>query len=427
MTNQTRYTTIVLALALGSSPAGAQSLPAGVGSGPGVGFELPRVGGSLQYAVSASELFSTGFYNSGNAATTNLSGDLAYTSHSQRDPFSAVYSGGVLIANSNQPTTVYQSLAFSQTIATRNWNFNISDSVSYLPQSPVSGLSGIPGVGDLGVDPIPVGPAGGIGILTTYGPRVSNTLSANASRILTARVSAQVGGYFGIQRFIGDNAYQGIDNTTEGASGGLTYRFDARNTLSGNYNYSNFTFSGEPYSFQTQGAIISYSRQWSRRLSTNFFIGPQIVTTSNPAAGATSTLIAGGANASYLARVLTYSLSYSRGVNNGSGVIPGSFSDNVVLSVHRQFGRAWNASGSLGYSRSTNIANLLVYGFDTQSVAASGQVTRALGRNFSAYGSYTLEDQSVSSNSTALNAFNGFYQVVGVGVTYSPRAISLGR
>ena len=420
---------VVLGLALCPALAAAQALPADVGSSPaGVGFSLPTVSGSLQYAVSASELISTGFYSSsGSTETTNLSGDLAYLSKSSRPPFSAVYSGGLLLANSGQPTTFYQSLAFSQSFSTKKWNFNVTDGVSYLPENPSTGLSGVPGVGDLGIDPIPVGPAAGLGILTSYGPRVSNTVTVGVSRAITARLAAQASGYYGIQRFIGDNSSLGLDSNTEGGSAGFTYRLSARQALTGNYNYSNFGFSNSPVSFQVQSGTLGYSRQWNRRFTTSVYAGPQVENVSDPALGSNSVNVTAGASASYLTRLFAYTLNYSRGVNNGSGVIPGGFSDNVVFGVHRQFGRTWDLSGTASYSRTRGLPALSFLSYSSDSVAASGQATRALARHLAAYGSYTLEDQTVSSNAAAYNAFNGFYQVIGLGITFSPSSISLGR
>ena len=292
-----------LALLLFASIARAQSLPADTGAtAPGVGFSLPRVGGSLNYGLSASELISTGFYNSDTTYSTNLSGDLGYISKSQNHPFSAVYDGGVLIGYSNQPTTVYQSLSFSQVFTTKNWNVSVADSVSYLPQSPVGGLSGVPGTGDLGVDPIAIGPTSGVGILTNYGPRVSNTLSGTVGRQITGKVSAQATGSYAIQRFVGDNSGLALNSTTEGGSVGLSYHFTPRDTLTGNYNYSNFSYTANSFSFAAQGATLEYYRKWSRRLVTDFYAGPQIINGSSTAiAGNAVTLAAGEAQATSVA------------------------------------------------------------------------------------------------------------------------------
>ena len=411
--------------------AHAQSIPAGIGSAPNIGFQLPQLSGSFNYSLNASELVSTGFFgNSGTDLTTSLSGDLAYLSRSTTHPFSAIYTGGVLLANSNQPNTFYQGLSLSQVINTKNWNFQVQDSVSYLPESPVSGLSGVPGVGDLGIDPVPIGPDAGVGILTQYGPRVSNTITGGASRVITGHISAQANGYDNIQHFIGDNSYQALDNSSEGGSAGVTYHFGARDYLTANYNYSHFNIADTLYSFTTQGATVAYTRQWNQRFSTSAYVGPQRISDSDSSLGQPSTEIAVGASASYAGRLAFYTLAYSRGVNNGSGVIPGSFSNNVTAAAHRQFGRRWSASGSVGYSRSVNLPTLNIFPFSSDAVTFGVQGVRSIGRRFSAYASYTIEDQSVSEPAgvlTGFNAFNGFYQIFGIGISYSPGSLFLGK
>ena len=423
----------LMALALTSVTCGAQALPAdtGVAATPGIGFSLPRVGGNLSYALNASELISGGFYNNAGATFgTDISGDVAYVSKSQFHPFSAVYDGGVLLANSGQPTTFFQSLSFSQILSTKRWNISLADTVSYLPDSPLGGLSGVPGVGDLGVDPIAIGPTSGIGILTDYGPRISNTTSGTVSRQLTRRVSAQATGVYSIQRFVGDNANLALDSTNEGGSAGVSYHFSARDSINGNYNYSNFSYTGNQDAFSAQGATVEYSRQWSPRLTTDFYVGPQIVNGSNFAVSGTSVEIAAGANASYASRTTAYSATYSRGVNNGSGVIAGSFSDGISVAAHRRLGRAWSASGNVAFSRSTSLPNFQLYAFESKGVTLSAQVARNLGRYFSGFGSYSIQNQSVvtpGNPAIASNAFNGFYQVLSLGISYSPRNIPLGR
>lgn len=418
---------------LGGVPGQAQAIPAdATTTAPGIGFSLPRVGGSLSYALSASELITTGYYGGGVSVGTNFAGDLAYLGKSQRHPFSAVYSGGVLVSNSNQPTTVYQSLAFSQLFTTKHWNFALADIVSYLPQGPLGGLSGIPGVGDLGVDPVAVVPSAGIGILTTYGPRVSNTTSGTASRQLTSRISTQATGYYSIQRFIGDNANLGLNSSTLGASGGVSYQFSARDTLTGSYNYSHFGYSGLPYAFTTQGATADFSRKWSPRLMTDVYAGPQIISGSNNNVllTGTSTQIAAGASASYLSRTTTYSLSYSRGANNGSGVIPGAFSDSITATARRQFSRDWMVSGTVGFSRTSSLPNLRVLSYSGNAVSFGAQASRRFGRSFSGFATYNLQDQQNSASSSVLgayNAYHGVYNNFGIGITYSPRNILLGR
>ena len=411
----------------------AQSLPATVGSAPpsgsapSTGFGAQPLAGSFNYSLNASELISTGYFGSGTALTTNLSGSAVYQSRSDSHPFDMVYTGGVLIENSGQPTTTYQSLTLSQSLRTKNWNFNVQDSVSYLPESPVSGLSGIPGVGDLGISPVTVGPQAGIGILTTYGPRVSNTVTGTASRYITPHLSAQASGYQDVQDFIGDNSNQALNNTGEGASAGLTYRFDQRNSLYGNYNYSRFSFGTTYGSFISQGVTVGYARQWTRRFSTSAYVGPQFESSSSGLFASTAQ-VAAGATASYLGRNTFYTLNFSRGTNNGSGVIPGSFSNQVSAGVSRIFHRVYNVAGNLGYAKVSSLPGFQEFVYSSQGVTASGQIARALGRRFYGYASYTVEEQSFGQvTGPATNAFNGVYQIFAVGVSYSPRNFLFGK
>lgn len=422
----------LIAAACSSGVSRAQSIPAAVGSAPAssapaTGFGARPLAGSFNYSLNASELISTGYYGSGEALTTNLSGSAVYQSRSDSHPFDMVYTGGVLFANSGQPETSYQSLSLSQSLRTKNWNFNVQDSVTYLPQSPVSGLSGIPGVGDLGISPVPIGPQAGIGILTSYGPRVSNTVAGSASRYITPHLSAQASVYQDVQEFIGDNSNEALNNSGEGASAGLTYRFDTRNSLYSNYNYSRFSFGTTYGTFISQGVTVGYARQWTRRFSTSAYVGPQFES-SGSGLFASTTQIAAGANASYLGRNTFYNLNFSRGTNNGSGVIPGSFSDQVSAGVSRIFRRVYNVAGNLGYSRVSSLPGFQAFVFSSQGVTASGQVARALGRRFYGYASYTVEEQSFGQvTGPAANAFNGVYQIVAVGVSYSPRNFLFGR
>jgi hypothetical protein len=170
-------------------PAFGQALPAAEASPISTGFELPRTAGTLQYSVGVNENLSTGYYaQSGWDSATGVNGNLAFISSSKIYPFSMVFSGGRSWSTSGQPSTLFLNLGLSQVITTRHWNFVLSDSVSYLPQTPSTGLSGIPGVGDLGVPPLQIGDAGQ-GVLTQYATRVGNNSSLSATSSLTGKTS----------------------------------------------------------------------------------------------------------------------------------------------------------------------------------------------------------------------------------------------
>jgi hypothetical protein len=180
----------------------AQAVPTAESSmSSNLGPNLPSLDGVVHYALSASEIIQYGYYGPGDVShSTDLTGDVAYTSQSTVRPFSLLFAGGVILGNqSGQGTSTFWNVAASQGYVTRHWVFNITDSFSFLPQSPTTGLSGIPGVGDQGAFPVQnpsSGPAGGI--LTVSGDRISNGLSGSVERQVAANtsISGQVAGVY---------------------------------------------------------------------------------------------------------------------------------------------------------------------------------------------------------------------------------------
>src|SRR5207248_6906048 len=138
--------------------AEGQAVPTAVAPISSVGGSpiIPNLDGELHYAVSGSEIIQFGYYGSGQVTgSTALSGDAAYTSKSTTRPFSLLFAGGLILPNQiGQGVSSFWNVAASQGYTARHWIFNVSDSFSFLPQSPTTGLSGIPGVGDLGSIPV---------------------------------------------------------------------------------------------------------------------------------------------------------------------------------------------------------------------------------------------------------------------------------
>ena len=262
----------VLLLALGWR-AEAQAPP--VATPPTFGFFLPTVEGTLTYSLSASESFLIG-YNDGVNYLTAVSGSLGYLSSSPNKPFSLVYSGGYLYSSvpGYPGSSTFQNLAASQVVTTKNWNFVIDDAVSYLPESPTTGLSGIPGVGDIGVDPVQIGDQPTQSILTNYATRVGNGLNGGFTRKFGGSLSINGSASWQILHFTGD---EGIDSSMVSASLGPTYRIDARSSASANvvYTYTDDTYAGYSYPFETEGVDFQYQRQLTRFFNMSVMAGPQ--------------------------------------------------------------------------------------------------------------------------------------------------------
>jgi hypothetical protein len=415
-----------------------QAVPAGIAT-ISAGPSSLAPDGVFHYALSASELVEVGYY--GNGAVTSsaaLSGDIAYTSKSTVRPFNLVFAGGVLLPNqSGQSVSTYETVLVSQGYVTGRWVFNLVDSFSFLPESPTTGLSGIAGVGDLGVVPIQgpgTGPAGGV--LTNSDDRIANTLSGSVERLISRATSISGSGSWSILHFLDNGQTDELNYTQTSGVVALNQRIDSRSSASVSAVYSVFNYSGpdagpEDPNFQSKGINVTYQRLLSRTLSVSGTVGPQWVSSSNSSLIPSTLNVAASANLTYSRKFTTASLSYTRGVNGGSGVLPGAFSDSVGFGVSRAYGRNWVASLNGAYTRTsglTYIVNSLVPTHELYDTVYGGvQVTRRFSTNFSGYLTYTALNQSTNFSAGPQNVLSGTSQIFGIGVTFSPRSTRLGQ
>lgn len=424
-------------LAATASVACAQALPASTMS-PSVGPSLPSVDGAFHYALRASEMSEFGNEGFGTGNSASFSGDAAYNSTSTAHPFAMIYAGGLLLGNQyGGHVTTFQNLALSQGLVTGRWHLGVSDSVSYLPQTPTLGLSGIPGVGDLGTqsgDGPSSGPAGGV--LTNNSTTVSNALSGSVERELSLRTSISGSGVWSMLRFPkGD----GLENTMFSGDLSLNHRLDARDTISGTAIYSTFSYGGGiDLSMQTRGINAGFERILSSTLKMSVSAGPTWLSSSNSALIPSRVTVSANANLGYTHGFTMMSLGYSRGVNGGSGVQAGAISDNISASISRTYGRDWSASVSGNYTHSSGLVqNSALTGSLTSSFAyLSGttnltyggvQVSRRWTDSLSAFATYNIQHQSIDDTLTSQHAFSGLTQTLGVGISFSPHSTSFGQ
>ncbi len=427
---KTRLVVPLLFLVLGSLACAQMQGPA-TSPSPGFGFSLPTVEGTLTYALTGSESAASGAgYGNTVASETILSGDLAYLSSSQTKPFSLVYSGGYMYTNmpGYPASSTFQNLALSQVVATKNWNFVASDAVSYLPQSPIVGFSGIPGIGDIGVTPVQLGDQPAQSILTDYGVSVSNGLSGGVTRQITGSTSIVGSASWQILHYFNN---VGINSTGEYATLGPNHRIDARSSVGASvtYGYTSEQFQNINLPFTTEGLMLQYQRQWSRTLSMSVSAGPQRTYGTGASEAFMPAQIDFVANAAltYTRKVTSASLIYSRATNGGSGVVYGALTDTVSLSAQRQMGRKWQAAVTGSYFRSIALAQVPGFNENYQGTDGSVQISRQISRSLSGYVSYTALTQSALTPGVSQNVFSGFGQVFAAGITYSPGAIHPGH
>jgi hypothetical protein len=416
----------VLLLALGVR-AEAQAPP--LSTPPSFGFSLPSVEGTMTYSLSASEAFLTG-YGGGLNYSTALSGSLGYLSSSPSKPFSLVYSGGFLYSSvpGYPSASTFQNIAASQVVTTKNWNFVIDDAFSYLPESPTTGLSGIPGVGDIGVDPVQIGDQPSQSILTNYATRIGNGLNGGFTRTLNKSWSINGSASWQVLHFLNN---EGINSSMVTGSAGPSYRINARSSVSANviYSYTDNTYAGQSYPFESEGVTLQYQRQLTRFFSMNVSAGPQRTFGSGTSAALIPSQITPIANATltYSRRTTTASISYSRATNAGSGVVYGALTSSIGGTVRQQFSRNWQGALTASYSQNKSLATIDGFNEDYRATYGGAQVSRRLGRSFSGYFSYTAVTQNQGNVVVVQPAYSGLSQTFSVGITYSPGAQHLGH
>lgn len=425
------FTALYAAAATAAGNGYGQAVPTASAPPSYAGFELPTVNGSLRYSLTASETILSGYNGDqgrGASTYTSFSGNLAYLSKSEQHPFSAIYSAGYLVGGSTFPSYTYQTLSLSQGLRAGRWNFLVADTVDYTPQTPIGSLSGIPGTGDLGLSAVQASTGTGVGILTTYATRVSNAVSGTASRALTSSNTFAVTGGYQLQRYLGSSTgFQGIDNDEKLASASFQHRLNARSNVGVVYSYTNSGFStpllaAANYGYQTHTVLGTYNRQISRRFSLYAAAGPQWVLGGTGATTqSTAATISANAGLTYVQQHYIASVGYSRGVNNGNGVVIGSLTDTVTANISRSFDRIFSVAGLVGYNHSQQLGNSIFPGFDSSSVLAGGQFSAQIRRPLSVFTSYTVQHQNFNGYTPAGIAFNGTTQFVSFGVTYSPK------
>jgi hypothetical protein len=414
-------------LALLCTVAHGQDIPAVTSAPTFQGFQLPTELGTMHYALSFGERVRTGYYGSaGDVWTTDVSGEAGYLSRSENRPFSMVYSGGYLHNSSGVDSSVFQDLTLSQTFTTRLWTTNITDAINYLPESPTSGLSGIPGVGDIGVTAPPVGGDTGQDILSVTGQRINNNINVSVERKLTGSTSLQgMGGYF-IQRFL-TGVSNGINGQSVDTQGGVNHRIDALSKVQGTYTYSHFSYEDQDFTFSTQKITVGYTKQINRKLSVNATVGPQFVSSSGSPLASTSVNFGVDGGIAYTGQRYGYAVDYDRGVRGSSGVVQGTFADSVDVTADRRVGEYMRLSASGSYTHNSSISNLTTQQFAFETLVGNLQVSRTVSQNLNVFLSYSVQDQSTSNIAATTGAFTGTSQTLGFGITYSPRQLHVGH
>jgi hypothetical protein len=427
---RTRLTTLFIVLSLHSVSRAQALAPSAIQFSPEL--HLPSPKGIVHYVLTSSSLFETGdAIQDGPAYLTNISGDLSYQSQSVKHPFSMLYAGGWgTSSDPSLPSIIFQNLTLMQGLIAGKWSMSTSNSFSYLPYAPTAGLSGVPGIGDLGLQTGEQGAAQPPTLLTNYASSINDSMTGNINRQLNHDTYLTDSATWGQEQFLSGS---GLNTAELMGTVGLNRRLDARSSIAANYAYSRYSYSSSGFSFTTQGINALGQHQWTRALCTSASIGPQWIRSSDAAAVPSRLALAATAGANYSRRAKVAELTYTRGSVGGFGVLPGAFSNSIQGEVQQTLSRSWAASitGTFitisGLGAKTGTA-AKANGTGTGATGyISVQATRTIGRSFTAYLSYTFEHQSLDQALLARNALNGLSQIVGTGISFRPQSKRLGN
>jgi hypothetical protein len=406
------------------APADAQNAaPAAAGSDVASG--LP-VSGTLHYDLRYFQTAQFGSYLDGQQQSF-VSGDASYANLTKRLPFSLQYGGGYgwVWAGPPSPGNLFQSLSLSQGFVGRVWKLNASDSFSYIYETPTTGFAGVPGSGE---------PIGGSGtstppvqtILTVNTSTLSNMTTGSAERQLDRANTISIDGTYGELRYF--DAGFGQDMNTLVTDATITHNLSKNNSVLATYTFSRFSFLGVSPNLASQAQIsygqstslqIGFRRQWNSKISTYASIGPQWISSSNNALLPSSTNYVASATVSDHFKIGIANFSYNHGFMGGAGYYQGAESDTLEADFSRNFGRKLTVgvTGSFFRTSSMNASGAVDATFGT------AQATRKMGRYFSVFANYTYMNQSSNFANAALNVLNSETQLIGFGISYSPRDI----
>ena len=397
---------LLVSCCLGSS-AFAQVAPAATSTGA-----LAQVHG-FDYAFRYSE--TALFYPKVQTIQASIvSGTLAYTNRTLEKPFTMTYAGGYTwtLTGPAYQTGQFHRMFLSQGINARRWKLLFSDNVAYSPQSPTTGFSGIPGIGEVIGAPNP-SPSTSQAILTVNTHVLNNSALAQFEHTLNFATSVTMGGTSDILFFPN---HDGIDTRSASANGYLTRRISARTSFGGRYTFTQFEYPGTTVAMHTSTVLGGVNERITRNLSVSEYFGPQWIDSTVLAVIPTQTTYAANASVNYTKRLTTFSGTYNHGTNGGSGYFIGGTVDNVDANVMRRMTPDVTLGFSGGYLRN---ASFNTFGATNAEYGAT-QVTWQVGRNLIVFGNYTGRTQS-SNITLPGNVLNDTIHSLSFGFGLSPR------
>jgi len=270
-----------------------------------------------------------------------------------------------------------------------------------------------------------LGPPGGA-ILYSINPRTRTVTDTSRLDLLFTKSERTVIDVFGAFNVL---TFGGASHNMQAVTGGLSYSYRAsrRGAFSATYTYGNSLFqengpatsSGSTQGgsrFATQGLFLSYAYQISKTTSVSFFGGPErthvretlVELIPLPPIGIAQLIVpvrrfewnwSAGGGVTTTTHNTAISLTASRAVSNGGGLLTAVNSDFGSLGIARRLPHGWQWSSSLNYglSRALAFGGLLSGTFNTETGQVS--LSRKLGEHLSFAIDYQHQRQRLGGGS----------------------------
>ena len=380
----------------------AQVAPAGTGVGTNFSYVL-------RYAQTAH--FGAGL---GNWQIATPSGEVDFRNGHRKTPFSLIYAGGytwTLTGPTQYSTGFFQRLSLHQVLSDEKWKASLGNDVSYRPEAPFTGFSGIPGTGE------PIGapsPPPSQSILTLGTHALDNLATGELTRILSPAYSVSVGANYDLLFFPDSN---GLNTNHLSAQTELARRVSRRSSVFGAYIFNRFSYPDVSLTTNANVVMAGYEHAFSRRFHVNLSAGPGWVTSSNNNVVPASTIVNANAGLDYQMPAGSAFVRYDRSTSGGSGYMLGQLADTVDAGYSRVFARTFTAEVIGGYRRIQPLNKSAIIQAEMGAVQGSWR----FGERFSAFASYTVVAQA-STGPLPPNAVSGPLQIISFGIAYGMRA-----
>ncbi len=406
-------------------------------------FTLGQMGKERSYLLPSFEFLETADTNSDITsgqtnldAVTTLFGRISLQRVWSRYKLTADYSGGGYLYNTRSGlNSAIHQFGLTQRIAWRRWSLLLGDRFSYLPEASFGFAGFYSGLAGSGANVLNLNPVFGTNfnlilepnqtILTARAPRISNTAVAEVDYNISPKSSITASGSYGILRFPG---LEFTDSSNAVFLTGYNYNLTHRDTIALTYGLSLFQFKSTNQHIHNHSAHVAYGRRLTGRLALQLSAGPEISTFTNRVTGS-GNRVSWGMQSSLLYQFqrMTLGVYYANYLTGGAGVLTGSQSHQVHMTVTRQLSRVWSGSLDLGFARNTALQELttgtVIPAFNSEYGGA--QLSRPLGRYMSLFMTYYLQRQS-SNTGPCTVSFCGTVPLrhhFGVGLNWHHRPI----